>query len=211
MQDLPLFNVSQNINKPIIDKLTVQVQPKEEPKTIQHTVVEGESLSKIAKQYNTTWQRLWQRNTNLNNQDMLVVGEKLTIPHADEIIADRPLYTLPVQQKSAEPIKYAPQGNSGNDMDYGYCTWFVKNLRPDLPKGLGNANTWYARASAWGLPVGSVPRVGAVATTTRGYYGHVSLVTGIEGDLIHVTEMNVAGFGVQSNGTYPASEYLYIY
>jgi surface antigen len=121
---------------------------------------------------------------------------------------DKPQYRLREQKAPETPVRAS---NGHNDMDYGYCTWFVKNLRPDLPSGLGNANTWYSRAKAFGLAVGSTPQVGAVATTTRGDYGHVSLVTGIEGGLIHVTEMNVAGWNVQSYGTYPASDYLYIY
>lgn len=104
----------------------------------------------------------------------------------------------------------APQSGS-NDMYWGFCTWHVKNLRPDLPSGLGNANTWYARAQAWGLPVGSTPRVGAVATTTRGSEGHVSLVLQVSGSRILVSEMNVQGLGVVSTAWYPASDYLYVY
>jgi surface antigen len=125
------------------------------------------------------------------------------------IRADNAQCLLKSTTPAQTPVRTAQSGS--NDMDYGYCTWFVKNLRPDLPAGLGNANTWYSRAKAFGLPVGSTPRVGAIATTTRGGYGHVSLVTGIEGNLIHVTEMNVVGWNVQSNGIYPASDYLYIY
>jgi surface antigen len=121
---------------------------------------------------------------------------------------NKPQYRLREQKAPETPVRAS---NGYNDMDYGYCTWFVKNLRPDLPTGLGHANSWYSRAQAFGLSVGSTPRVGAVATTTRGGYGHVSYVTGIEGNLIHVTEMNVAGWNVQSSGTYPASDYLYIY
>lgn len=121
---------------------------------------------------------------------------------------DKPQYRLKERKAAEQPVRAS---GGYNDMDYGYCTWFVKSLRPDLPIGLGNANTWYSRAQAFGLSVGSVPRVGAVATTTRGDYGHVSYVTGVEGGFIHVTEMNVLGWNVQSNGTYPASDYLYIY
>jgi surface antigen len=112
-------------------------------------------------------------------------------------------------QKAVETPVRASGGH--NDMDYGYCTWHVKNLRPDLPRGLGNANTWYSRAQAFGLAVGSTPRVGAVATTTRGSLGHVSLVTQIEGDRILVSEMNVQGRGVVSSAWYSASDYRYIY
>lgn len=99
----------------------------------------------------------------------------------------------------------------GNDMSYGQCTYWAKSKRPDLPTGLGNANTWYSRARAMGFAVGSTPRVGAVATTTRGARGHVSIVEQIKGNMIYVSEMNVHGVGVLSYAWYPATDYQYIY
>ena len=98
-----------------------------------------------------------------------------------------------------------------NDMSYGQCTYWAKSKRPDLPTGLGNANTWYSRARAMGFAVGAAPRIGAVATTTRGVRGHVSIVEQIKGNMIYVSEMNVHGVGVLSYAWYPASDYLYIY
>lgn len=98
-----------------------------------------------------------------------------------------------------------------NDMSYGQCTYWAKSKRPDLPTGLGNANTWYIRARSMGLAVGSTPKVGAVATTTRGARGHVSIVELVKGNMIYVSEMNVHGVGVLSYAWYPASDYLYIY
>lgn len=104
------------------------------------------------------------------------------------------------------------RGSGGyNDMTPGYCTWHVKNLRPDLPTGLGNANTWYTRASAKGLSVGTTPQVGAVATTTRGAEGHVSYVLQVSNGQILVSEMNVEGWNIASQAWYPSSDYLYIY
>ena len=98
-----------------------------------------------------------------------------------------------------------------NDMSYGQCTYWAKSKRPDLPTGLGNANTWYSRARAMGFAVGAAPRIGAVATTTRGVRGHVSIVEQIKGNMIYVSEMNVHGVGVLSYAWYPASDYQYIY
>lgn len=98
-----------------------------------------------------------------------------------------------------------------NDMSYGQCTYWAKSKRPDLPTGLGNANTWYIRARSMGLAVGSTPKVGAVATTTRGARGHVSIVEQVKDNMIYVSEMNVHGVGVLSYAWYPASDYQYIY
>lgn len=94
----------------------------------------------------------------------------------------------------------------------GYCTYFVKNVRADLPNNLGNANQWASRASAMGLPVGSEPSVGAVATTTRGYYGHVGYVKAVDGDRVLISEMNAKGLWVVSEDWYSKSHFeAYIY
>lgn len=177
---------------------------KAEPKKIK--VVKSDTLTKIAKQEDTTVERLWQKNTQLTNPDLLEIGQELTIPLKDEVLPERPNTPLTPKVGSQPTVR-----GSGNDQYKGYCTWHVMNLRPDLPRGLGNANTWFARAQAFGLPTGSEPRVGAVATTTRGSLGHVSYVLKVEGGRIYVSEMNVVGWNIQSNAWYPASDYLYIY
>lgn len=106
-----------------------------------------------------------------------------------------------------------PRGNSaGNGYDYGWCTWYVKERRPDLPNNLGNANTWFARAQAQGLPVGYTPRAGAVGQTSGGSLGHVVYVERVNGDgTIYISEMNYQGWGVKSFRTANASEFRYIY
>src|SRR5690606_9688951 len=35
-----------------------------------------------------------------------------------------------------------PASSAGNTYAYGYCTWWVKTKRPDLPNQLGNAGAW---------------------------------------------------------------------
>lgn len=130
-----------------------------------------------------------------------------------------PLETLLLPEwEVVEPLKpmavTAPLNSPGtnyNDMDYGYCTWYAKSRRPDLPTGLGNANTWYSRANSMGLPTGDIPAIGAVATTTRGSLGHVGIVDGINGSQVLISEMNVSGWSVMSQAWYPATDYLYIY
>ncbi len=115
-----------------------------------------------------------------------------------------------VRQTAPKRVVHKAVSNA-NDMSYGQCTYWAKSKRPDLPTGLGNANTWYSRAKSMGFAVGSTPRVGAVATTTRGTRGHVSIVEQINGNMIYVSEMNVHGVGVLSYAWYPASAYKYIY
>lgn len=118
---------------------------------------------------------------------------------------------LPTIEPKAVTAPLNSQGTNYNDMDYGYCTWYAKSRRPDLPTGLGNANTWYSRANSMGLPTGDIPAIGAVATTTRGSLGHVGIVDGINGSQVLISEMNVRGWSVMSQAWYPATDYLYIY
>lgn len=106
-----------------------------------------------------------------------------------------------------------PRGSSaGNTYGYGYCTWYVKNMRPDIPNGLGNANTWFYRAQSMGLPTGTTPRVGAVGTSEAGSLGHVVIVRAVHGDgTITVSEMNYTGWNQVSSRTVSASKFRYIY
>ena len=54
-----------------------------------HTVVENETLTSIASQYQTTWQRLFAKNTNLSDPNVISVGDVLVIPKNDEQLTER--------------------------------------------------------------------------------------------------------------------------
>lgn len=187
------------------------VEP-ENPKPVVYTVVEGDNLTKIGNAHNVEWQRLWAKNTQLKHPDVLAIGDKITIPFPDEELERDipPAVGLPARTPGV-----APRGNygGGNTYDYGYCTWYVKNRRgASLPNGLGNANTWYSRASGMGMAVGSAPKAGAVGTTTRGSLGHVVYVESVNGDgTINISEMNAPYWGKVTHRTANAGEFLYIY
>lgn len=99
----------------------------------------------------------------------------------------------------------SPQNTSGNTYTSGNCTWYAKSMRPDLPNSLGNAYSWLSNAIRQGLPVSYSPVVGSVAVA-RGY-GHVGMVTGIDGNRVHITEMNYNGLGVISSRWSDSSEW----
>jgi len=201
-----------------------QAEPKK-PEPQIHEVKADETLSSIAVQYDTTWQRIFNKNENITDPDVVSVGQILTIPSADEQLSDRQIPLPPVVEEpvSDAPASQQPQfaaassvsyrgSSSGNTYAPGYCTWYTKNRRPDLPNNLGNANTWYSRAAAMGLPVGSTPRVGAIGTTTAGGLGHTVYVESINSDgTVNISEMNYVGWNKISTRTVPASSFQYIY
>lgn len=116
-----------------------------------------------------------------------------------------PLRALqPLQPVTPPPVNYP------NTYDWGNCTWFVAS-RINVPDNLGNANMWAVNAAADGYTVSSIPRIGAVAQTSRGALGHVAIVTGISGGMVTVDQMNVLGLGVENSQTEPVSDFSYIY
>ena len=194
-----------------------QEKPKEPPKPVVYLVKAGDNLSKIGTEHNVEWQRLWAKNTQLDNPDLIYVGNKITIPEPSEQLkrALPAVVALPAVTPGVAPQTKPVAANydGSNTYDYGYCTWYVKNRRgASLPNGLGNANTWYSRARAMGMSVGPTPRAGAVGTTTRGSFGHVVYVESVNKDgSVNISEMNYKGFGIKSSRTAAASEFVYIY
>src|SRR4029079_4055940 len=101
-----------------------------------------------------------------------------------------------------------------------YCTWWAATRRAQagrpIPSNLGNASTWKILAQRAGRGVGNAPQAGAVIwTPPRDYYGHVGYVESVDADgTVHVSEMNVMGWGRVSSKTLSAAEaarYGYIY
>lgn len=209
-----------------------------EPEPIEHIVKKGETLTAIAKDYDTEWIRLWHANEALDHPDILAIDQELIIPFADEVLEERQLpepeivqqldnsQQAQAQQATSQPAasqpantpqqsstQRAPQGStSGNLYAPGYCTWYVKNKRPDLPNNLGNANTWVSRASSQGYGTGSTPRVGAVAYQPASSLGHVAYVEAVHNDgTVTVSEMNWRGLYVVTERRVAASTFTYIY
>ncbi len=53
------------------------------------TVASGDTLSSIATQYNTTYVRLFDDNSQIQNPDLIFVGELISIPSATQQLPDR--------------------------------------------------------------------------------------------------------------------------
>lgn len=197
----------------------------EEPENVEYTVEQGDTLTSIATEFNTTWQRIFYKNVAVENPDAIHPGDVLVMPKDDEQLIERELPRVEradvmhndesttsknVVKRSNIAVSQAPRSDSsdGNRYTRGYCTWYVKNMRPDLPNNLGNAATWVARAQSQGLATGSTPRVGAVGQRNN----HVVYVESVNGDgTITISEMNYQAWNQVSRRTVPENYFSYIY
>jgi len=115
-----------------------------------------------------------------------------------------------VSQQRSQTVATAPARSSspGNTYTRGQCTWHVKNLKPSIPNGWGNAGNWINAARSSGWTVSSRPVVGAVGA--RG--NHVVYVKAVNGNTVTVTEMNYLSIPYNINvGSYPVGYFTYIY
>ncbi len=79
-----------------------------------------------------------------------------------------------------------------------YTAWKVASTGRYMPYwgGRGNANEWDDNARAAGIPVSSTPRVGDVAISNRGSYGHAMYVEAVHGNgTITVSQYNASWDG----------------
>jgi surface antigen len=187
---------------PTTDKKTASAQTKpaekapEKPAPVYVDVQLGDTLSAIADSHQTSYVRIFDANEQIANPDVIDVGQKFRIPDATETLPDRVLPAAPAVQAavqsavSSSPIQariaQSARGSSaGNTYGYGWCTWYAKQMRPDLPNSLGNGGQWVANARAQGIATGTVPRAGAIAEQS----GHVAYVEAVNGDQVTVSEM----------------------
>lgn len=202
-------------------KTTTKVEQKA-PEPVIETVKEGDTLTAIAEKHQTSYIRLFDANESISHPDLINVDQQVRIPRADETLPDRmSQVTAEVQaaviagaaatnvQPAAAAGNVARGSSAGNTYSYGWCTWYAKSMRPDLPNNLGDAGGWVAKARAQGMTTSNVPRVGAIAEQA----GHVAYVQAVNGNMVTVSEMgwNYTQ-GVYNTRTVPASTFSgYIY
>jgi surface antigen len=192
----------------IIETFTVQTQPdKKESKNQRYKVKRGDTLIKIAKKHNTTWLRLWQKNTTLTNQDKLEVGQTIIIPTKREKLPQRPLYRLPVTYTPTYKNTPTTAVYGSNTYTYRSCTWWVKNNRPNIPNNWGNASSWLYNAQSQGYATGATPKAGAVGWTS----GHVVYVIAVRGNQVLIGDGNYDWNGNYKEHWVNATSYTYIY
>ena len=94
-----------------------------------------------------------------------------------------------------------------------YTAWKVYQKNGSMPYwgGRGNANQWPGSARADGIPTGSTPKVGSVAISMNGYYGHAMWVEAVNGSQIYVSQYNYDLAGNYSEMWVNGSSFTYIY
>lgn len=213
------------LDQAVKEELAIAKSPDTKQKPVVHKVVAGESLVRIASDHKLQWHRIYDKNISLKDPNIINPGEKLIIPKADEELKKREAVTIKPAKQVARATKTKPSSrpavtatntttrysrgsSSGNTYSPGYCTYYAKQKRPDLPNNLGNAASWVSRARAQGLPTGSTPRVGAIGQSGN----HVVYVEKVNSNgTIVVSDMNWSGLWKISTRTVSASSHRYIY
>lgn len=209
-ETLPLFDSKPTVAQ--IFNIEPEAKEPEKPKPKKYKIVSGDTLTKIAKSQHSSWRRLYDKNKNISHPDTLKVGQVIIIPDAKEKLRHRKIDRFIEDSKpgtTTPVVAPRPSNNSGNTYSYGYCTWYVKNRRPDIPNSWGNADTWDDYAPSSGYKVGDKARPGAIGVTRA--YMHVVYIEKVKGNQVLVSEMNYNGWNVVSQRWAPASEFRYIY
>jgi surface antigen len=197
-----------------------------EQKDVVVAIKDGDTLADIATAHNTSYVRLFNANDKIVNPDLIYVGDSVRIPKPEEQLPDR-FSQVAVETQAAllagdtvgqatgqtgaaaaAPVTTYRGSSAGNTYGYGWCTWWAKQMRPDLPNNLGNGGQWVANAAAQGIPTGSVAQAGAIAEIP----GHVAYVESVSGGMMTITEY---GWNYQqgqfNRRTVPTSGWQFIY
>lgn len=169
-----------------------------------YTVKTGDTVQSLATKYKANADQIIASNDA--EIKGIAVGQQILIP-GGQILAPVSLYS---GLRTSFTASYGYNG-----YDYGYCTWYVAN-KISMPSNWGNANTWAYYAALSGWTVSSTPRVGAIAQTSAGRFGHVAYVEAVseDGSQIKFSDMNgISGWGrVGYSDWVPASHFQhYIY
>lgn len=192
-----------------------------------YKVKKGDKIESLARKYQSTTDKI----TVFNDLELegLTVGQTIIIPEGILPDIERPEYVPPSQQPvwTGTSTGYAAGSNvkiaAGNKYAYGYCTWYVYNMRQAVGKPIGSfwgdAYMWLNSAQRAGFATGREPRVHAIMHNYGGWggLGHVAFVEKVEGDKVTVSEMNNSQYGGWNIKSYrtldmkTAKTYNYIY
>jgi surface antigen len=143
---------------------------------------------------------------------------------AQQLAANRTLGGVPVAgdpNHGGYPAQWANAPQDSTFDNWGmlnrecvsYTAWKVYQAYGYMPYwgGVGNANQWPGDAQAAGIPTGSTPKVGSVAISMAGGYGHAMWVEAVNGSNIYVSQYNYDLAGHYSEMSINGSGLTYIY
>lgn len=180
-----------------------------------YTVKDGDTAQSLAEKYKTSAERVVLYN-DIDDGAKLSIGSRIVLPGGELPENERPGYVASRSRSYTNANRSWLTASVGNRYAAGNCTWYAYELRMRLGRPIGsfwgNANTWATSARAAGFVVNNTPAPGAIFQTTAGYYGHVGIVERVENGVVHVSDMNYAGYGIITHRTLNgASGYLYIH
>lgn len=198
------------LSQDLIPSITLII-PAEKASAVTYLPVGGDNLTIIASRFNTSPQRLFNKNTDIVDPDVILVGQKLVIPLADEVLKDRPMpVAIPTPRvqtpKTIPPSSASTKKEFSNDYQPGQCTSWVASHRY-VPAGWGDASNWKYAASAAGWTVSAKPVAGAIGWT----YGHVVFVVSVGNGVVRISEQNWDWNSGIRTITVPSSKYTYLY
>ncbi len=129
------------------------------PQPVMVEVIQNDSLSKIASKHQTTYVRLFDANTFIQDPDVIHPGEKVRIPNADEQIPSR---NLPADTPKSESVKPAVKHQNK-------ATKNSKNIKKQ--KSETTSNVKVAEGDVWDSLARCESGGNWAINTGNGYYG----------------------------------------
>ena len=186
---------TENVSEPVTETTETEITTnfvEDVDSTVDNTAVEIESEVPLEVVETTT-------EVEPLLEDIIAVEvETVAEPLVEEVVVEPVVEETVVEPTYVEPVLTY---DSNNTYPVGQCTWGAKVLAPWVGNYWGNANQWLVSGSAAGHATGTTPQVGAVAvwTTGGGGYGHVAVVTAVNGDQIQIMEANYGGSAEQAD------------
>ena len=191
--DLVTENITEDISESVVETESTEAKMTTDfvenvDSTVDNTVVDVVETEAPLDSIDTTIDTTTEEEPLV--EDMIATEVETSIKPVVEEVASEPTYVEPV-------VTY----DASNTYPMGQCTWGAKVLAPWVGNYWGNANQWLVSGSAAGHATGTTPQVGAVAVWTGGAggYGHVAVVTAVDGDNIQVMEANYSGSAEQAD------------
>lgn len=177
---------------------TASVEIKKEPEipiqrkdTVKYTVQSGDTVSGLAKKFDLKIASIQSLN-NIGSNGMIKPGQELKIPAKDlttaQIAQNKPTTRnryIASAEASEGRVARNNQYNGSKSVEYvsrssGQCVPWAREYSGKPVYGVAK----------WIIPNSQDPAVGGVMLTNESGYGHVAVVTSINGDSIEVMERN---------------------